>query len=38
MIHRAYYSHYRLVREVITATVTLGAAMLLGYLVLWASL
>jgi hypothetical protein len=38
MIHRTYYSHYRLIREVTTVAVTLGAAMLLGYLVLWARL
>ena len=38
MLHRAYYSHYRVIREVIGTAVTLGAAMLLGYLVLLAKL
>lgn len=38
MIHRAYFSHYRVVREVITTAVTIGTAMLFGYLILWARL
>ncbi len=38
MIQRAYFLHYRLVREGITAVVTLGTAMLVSYLILWARL
>jgi hypothetical protein len=34
MIHRAFFLHYRLVREAITIVVTLGTAALLGYLIL----
>jgi hypothetical protein len=36
MIHRAYFLHYRLVNAVITTAITIGAALLFGYLVLWA--
>jgi hypothetical protein len=38
MIHRAFFLHYRLVREAVTSTVTIGTALLLGYLILWARL
>ena len=38
MIQRAYFLHYRLVREWITAAVTIGTAMLVSYLILWARL
>jgi hypothetical protein len=38
MIARTLFLHYRLIREVITAVVTLGAAALLSYLILWARL
>jgi hypothetical protein len=34
MIRRAFFLHYRMVREVITIAVTLGMAALLGYLIL----
>jgi hypothetical protein len=35
MILRAFFLHYRMVRDAITITVTLGTAALLGYLILW---
>lgn len=35
MILRAFFLHYRMVREAITAVVTVGAAVLLSYLILW---
>jgi hypothetical protein len=35
---RNFYLHYRLIREAITAVVTLGTAALLSYLILWARL
>ena len=38
MILRMYFLHYRLVREVITAVVTIGTALLFSYLILWARL
>ena len=38
MIQRAYFLHYRMVREAITIVVTLGTAALLSYLILWARL
>jgi hypothetical protein len=38
MIHRTYFLHYRLVREAITTVVTVGTALLLSYLILWARL
>jgi hypothetical protein len=38
MLLRAYFSHYRPVRESIAAGITIGTAMLLGYLILWARL
>ena len=34
MLHRKFYLHYRLVREAITAVVTVGAALLFSYLIL----
>jgi hypothetical protein len=34
MIRRAFFLHYRMVREVITIAITLGMAALLGYLIL----
>jgi hypothetical protein len=36
MILRQYYLRYRLVRETITAVVTIGTALLFSYLILWA--
>jgi hypothetical protein len=36
MIRHIYFSHYRGIREVITATVTVGAATLLSYFILLA--
>jgi hypothetical protein len=38
MIHRAYFSHYRLIRQVITTGIMVGTAILLGTLILWARL
>lgn len=38
MIRRAYFLHYRMIREVITVAITLGMAVLLGYLILWVRL
>ena len=38
MIQRAFFLHYRMVREAITVVVTLGTAALLGYLILWVRL
>jgi hypothetical protein len=35
MIQRAFFLHYRTVREAITIMVTLGTAALLDYLILW---
>jgi hypothetical protein len=34
MFYRKFYIHYRLVREAITAVVTLSAALLFSYLIL----
>jgi len=34
MLYRKYYIRYRLVREAITAVVTIGAALLFSYLIL----
>jgi hypothetical protein len=36
MIRRIYFSHYRGIRAVITATITVAAAMLLSYFILLA--
>jgi len=38
MIHRLYFSHYLAIREVILTGITVGTALLLGYLILWARL
>jgi len=38
MIERAYFLHYRLIREVIALAVTIGAAGLGSYLILWTHL
>jgi hypothetical protein len=38
MIHRTFFLHYRVVREVITSVVAVGTALLLSYLILWARL
>ncbi len=38
MIQRAYFLHYRAIREVITTAVTIGAALLAGYFILWPEL
>ena len=38
MIPRTFFSHYRLVCEAITNVVTIGGALLLSYLILWARL
>jgi hypothetical protein len=38
MLRRHLYLHYRVVREAITAVVTVGAALLLSYLILKARL
>lgn len=38
MIHRTFFLHYCVVREAITAVVTIGTALLLSYLILWARL
>jgi hypothetical protein len=38
MIQRAYFLHYRLVREGITVAVTIGTAVVVSYLILWARL
>lgn len=38
MIHRTYLLHYRLVRGAITTVVTIGTALLVSYLILWARL
>ena len=34
MLHQKFYLHYRLVREALTAVVTIGAALLFSYLIL----
>jgi hypothetical protein len=38
MIERAYYLHYQAVRNLTMNALTVGAALLLGYLVIWARL
>jgi hypothetical protein len=38
MIERAYYLHYQTVRGLTMNTLTVGAALLLGYLVVWSRL
>jgi len=37
MIRHVYISHFRAIRELIAVGVTVGMAMLLGYLILWAT-
>jgi hypothetical protein len=36
MIHRTFYLHYRMVCGAVTYVVTIGMALLLSYLILWA--
>ena len=36
MIRHIYFSHFRAIREVVTATITTGVAMLLGHFILLA--
>jgi len=38
MIERAYYLHYQTVLNLTINTLTVGAGLLLGYLVIWARL
>jgi hypothetical protein len=38
MIRRAFFLHYRMVREAVTVIVTIGTALLLSYLILWMKL
>ncbi len=38
MISRTFYIHYRAVTEAVATTATIGTALLLGYLILWAKL
>jgi hypothetical protein len=38
MIQRTYFLHYRMVREVVTTVATIGTALLVSYLILWARL
>ncbi len=38
MIERTYFLHYRTIRNVITTAVTVGAAFLASYFILWARL
>ena len=38
MIHRTFFLHYRVVREAVAIVVTIGAAALLSYLILWVRL
>jgi hypothetical protein len=38
MIERTYYLHYRIIREAIAIGVTIGAACLASYLILWTHL
>lgn len=38
MIHRTFFSHYGLVCEAIANVGTIGTALLLSYLILWARL
>lgn len=36
MLYRRYFPHHRMIREAVTAVVTIGAALLLSYLILQA--
>lgn len=38
MIHRTLFLHYQFVREAFATAVTLGAALVFSYLILWARL
>jgi hypothetical protein len=38
MIHRTMFLHYRVVSEAVTTLVTIGAALVFSYLILWARL
>jgi hypothetical protein len=38
MIRRAYFLHYRVIHEAVTAAVTIGMALLASYWILWARL
>jgi hypothetical protein len=38
MIERAIFTHYRAIRSAITTILTLGIALLLGQMILWARL
>jgi len=38
MIERAYYLHYRRIRDVIVTAITVGTAFVASYFVLWARL
>lgn len=38
MIQRTFFLHYRKVNEAITTVLTIGTALLVGYLILWARL
>jgi hypothetical protein len=38
MIQRTYFLHYRIVREAVTNVATIGTALLISYLILWARL
>jgi hypothetical protein len=38
MLPRTFFLRYRLIREAVTTVITLGAALLLSYLILWARL
>jgi len=38
MIHRTLFLHYQFLREAFVTAATLGAALLFGYLILWARL
>lgn len=38
MIQRTLFLHYQFLREALTTVVTLGAALLFSYLILWAKL
>jgi len=37
-MERAYFLHYRVVREAILTAITIGTALLASYLILWARL
>ena len=35
MLMRCYFLHYRIIRQLLTSGVTVGAALLFSYLILW---